>query len=88
MSAPASEILTFLIADVRGYTSFTQTHGDEAFTPDGSSIVTVNDRGRAVLWDVRPTSWARHACEVAGRTLTRAEWKQYLPGRSYHPACK
>ncbi len=26
----ASEILTFLIADVRGYTSFTQTHGDEA----------------------------------------------------------
>ena len=27
---PASEILTFLIADVRGYTSFTQTRGDEA----------------------------------------------------------
>ena len=26
----ASEILTSLIADVRGYTSFTQTHGDEA----------------------------------------------------------
>ena len=26
----ATEILTFLIADVRGYTSFTQQHGDEA----------------------------------------------------------
>jgi len=26
----ASEIITSLIADVRGYTSFTQTHGDEA----------------------------------------------------------
>src|SRR3954469_16515257 len=25
-----SEVLTFLIADVRGYTSFTRTHGDEA----------------------------------------------------------
>jgi len=25
-----SEILTFLIADVRGYTAFTQTRGDEA----------------------------------------------------------
>ena len=28
--ARAAEILTFLIADVRGYTSFTQAHGDEA----------------------------------------------------------
>jgi class 3 adenylate cyclase len=27
---PAAEILTFLIADVRGYTAFTQAHGDEA----------------------------------------------------------
>src|SRR5262245_27472621 len=27
---PQTEILTFLIADVRGYTSYTQTHGDEA----------------------------------------------------------
>lgn len=25
-----SELLTFLIADVRGYTSFTQSRGDEA----------------------------------------------------------
>ena len=30
MGAPPTEILTFLIADVRGYTSYTQTHGDEA----------------------------------------------------------
>jgi class 3 adenylate cyclase/DNA-binding beta-propeller fold protein YncE len=27
---PSSELLTFLIADVRGYTNFTQEHGDEA----------------------------------------------------------
>src|SRR5690348_17326663 len=26
----ATEILSFLIADIRGYTSFTQEHGDEA----------------------------------------------------------
>jgi WD40 repeat protein/class 3 adenylate cyclase len=30
MVASAAEILTFLIADVRGYTSFTQARGDEA----------------------------------------------------------
>jgi len=29
---PSAEILTFLIADIRGYTSFTQEHGDEAAT--------------------------------------------------------
>jgi class 3 adenylate cyclase len=29
-SAGDSELRTFLIADVRGYTSFTQRHGDEA----------------------------------------------------------
>ena len=27
---PGSRVLTFLIADVRGYTSYTQAHGDEA----------------------------------------------------------
>jgi len=29
-SRPEGELLTFLIADVRGYTAFTQLHGDEA----------------------------------------------------------
>lgn len=29
-STPAQAIRTFLIADIRGYTGFTQTHGDEA----------------------------------------------------------
>ena len=43
--------------------------------------------GRAYRWDVRPSSWARHACEVAGRPLTRAEWRDALPGRDYDPAC-
>ena len=43
--------------------------------------------GRAYRWDVRPSSWARHACAVAGRTLTRSEWQDVLPGRDYAPAC-
>ena len=29
-SEPQTEVRTFLIADVRGYTRFTQTRGDEA----------------------------------------------------------
>lgn len=29
----------------------------------------------------------RRACSIAGRTLTPAEWNQYLPGRPFSPAC-
>jgi WD40 repeat protein len=56
------------------------------FTPDGF-LFTVSDSGMAYRWDVRPSSWARHACVVAGRRLTRREWADALPGRSYAPAC-
>ena len=57
------------------------------FTPDGAYLFALTDTGRAYRWDVRPSSWARHACAVAGRTLTRSEWNDVLPGRDYAPAC-
>ena len=37
--------------------------------------------GRGYRWDVRPAAWERHACNVAGRRLTRAEWHAALPDR-------
>jgi WD40 repeat protein/DNA-binding SARP family transcriptional activator/ABC-type cobalamin/Fe3+-siderophores transport system ATPase subunit len=57
------------------------------FTPDGAHLFAITDAGRAYRWDVRPSSWARHACAVAGRRLTRSEWKDALPERNYDPAC-
>ena len=57
------------------------------FTSDGAHLFAVTNAGRAFRWDVRPSSWASHACEVAGRPLTRAEWNDALPGRDYNPAC-
>jgi WD40 repeat protein len=57
------------------------------FTPDGDHLLAVSLSGPAYRWDLRPASWARHACKVAGRTLTRAEWSEVLPGRDYAPAC-
>jgi WD40 repeat protein len=57
------------------------------FTPDGSYLLAITDGGRAYRWDLRPTAWARHACAVAGRRLTRAEFNEALPGRPYTPAC-
>jgi WD40 repeat protein len=57
------------------------------FTRDGAYLLVITDAGTAYRWDVRPSSWARHACAVAGRSLTRVEWSEELPDRDYAPAC-
>jgi WD40 repeat protein len=58
------------------------------FTPDGAFLFAITNAGQAYRWDMRPSSWARHACAVAGRTLTSTEWNDVLPGRDYAPACR
>jgi WD40 repeat protein len=58
-----------------------------AFMRRGTHIATVYDSGQGYAWDVRPSSWSQFACTIAGRTLTRAEWQDALPGREYAPAC-
>jgi hypothetical protein len=57
------------------------------WTPDGSGLIAAYDTGRAYRWDIRPASLVKHACDVAGRELTRAEWQEALPERDYDPAC-
>jgi WD40 repeat protein len=57
------------------------------FTSDGKYLFAITSTGQAYRWDVQPSAWARRACAVAGRTLTRAEWNDALPGREYAPAC-
>jgi WD40 repeat protein/DNA-binding SARP family transcriptional activator len=57
------------------------------FTPDGTRLIASYQTGRAYFWDIRTESLTRHACQVAGRRLTRAEWEEFLPGRDYDPAC-
>jgi WD40 repeat protein len=57
------------------------------FVHAGRELAVMHDRG-GYVWDVRPSSWERHACAVAGRTLTRAEWEDALPQREYAPACR
>src|SRR5205085_10040891 len=68
------------------YTSRTAGIGDflrarPAFAPDGQHVATVGFDGASTLWDVVPERWLTAACAVAGRDLTAAEWRQYLPGR-------
>jgi WD40 repeat protein/tRNA A-37 threonylcarbamoyl transferase component Bud32 len=54
---------------------------------DGRRLLTTNGDGTGAVWDVDPKSWARRACAIANRTLTREEWERFLPGRPYEPAC-
>jgi len=55
------------------------------FTPDGAYLYTVTNVGKAYRWEARPSAWARRACAVAGRSLTRTEWSDALPGRTHDP---
>jgi ketosteroid isomerase-like protein len=53
----------------------------------GEDRLIAMDESRALRWDIRPAAWARHACQVAGRRLTRAEWASTSPpGRTRPPA--
>ena len=56
------------------------------FTRGARELAVMHERG-GYVWDVRPSAWERHACAVAGRTLSRAEWEDALPQREYAPAC-
>jgi hypothetical protein len=54
----------------------------------GTQLLVAYDDGRGLLWDLRPSTWTKQACSIAGRTLTRDEWENALPGRDYAPACR
>jgi WD40 repeat protein/DNA-binding SARP family transcriptional activator len=58
------------------------------FSHDGSHLFAVPHTGRGVRWDLRPASWKRHACLLAGRELTEAEWHDALPDRPLRPVCR
>jgi WD40 repeat protein len=61
-------------------------YGEGDASPDGTKLIAGTDSG-AVVWDLDPQHWETLACRIAGRNLTWAEWKQYLPGRDYHRTC-
>jgi hypothetical protein len=51
-----------------------------ALTPGGSRLFAVANSGRGLRFEASVYAWKRHACFVAGRELTRREWKEALPG--------
>jgi hypothetical protein len=57
------------------------------FAPDGRRIFVAHRGGVGFIWNVTLDAWKEHACTVAGRDLTRAEWERNLPERSYERVC-
>ena len=57
------------------------------FTPDGQRLFVLHELGAAQRWEVSPDAWSKHACRVAGRELTRAEWEELVPDQDYRRVC-
>jgi WD40 repeat protein/class 3 adenylate cyclase/energy-coupling factor transporter ATP-binding protein EcfA2 len=61
--------------------------GTSAWVVKDDQIEVVSSRGKLYRWDLDPRRWADQACLVANRTLTRSEWRSFLPDLPYDPAC-
>ncbi len=56
------------------------------FSKDGSTLY-VSRFDTIFAFDVSVAAQTARACEIAGRTLTQAEWNRYLPDRPYQDPC-
>jgi WD40 repeat protein len=59
-----------------------------AVTPDGGEVVTTSTSGIMTVWPLSTASWIAAACRIAGGPLSRSDWRAYIPGLPYNPACR
>ncbi|KRF23908.1 BTAD domain-containing putative transcriptional regulator [Phycicoccus sp. Soil803] len=58
-----------------------------AFSDDGTRLIVAGPESSVRTWDLDPEAWVDAACRTAGRELTKAEWRSYLPDRPFEPVC-
>jgi WD40 repeat protein len=54
-------------------------------SPDRSTFVVAYSDGQVYEWPAALRSWEGHACVVARRSFTKAEWSQFVGSRYPHP---
>jgi len=57
------------------------------YLDDGHTLVLAYEDGSVLSLETDPAAWEAHACAVAGRNFTRAEWSDAFPDRDYHDTC-
>ena len=62
--------------------------GDADFSDDGRHLLFAGEDGSVLTWDLDPRSWTAAACRLAGRDLSEAEWRTYLPSRPFARTCR
>jgi hypothetical protein len=58
-----------------------------AYRPGGTELLVSAIDGRTWTIDTRLSTWTDRACEIAGRNLTKAEWRLWFPDRPYAVSC-
>jgi WD40 repeat protein len=83
---------TVILWDLRSRRSLGTLPGALGFTAarfsrDARRLFVLRETGLALRWEVTPDAWSQHACRVAGRDLTRAEWADLVPDEDYRRVC-
>ena len=63
------------------------TGGWGVYEPNGKHLIAVFSSGTGMMWNVDPDAWRQHACRIAHRNLSVAEWRDLLPRRAYRAVC-